>query len=553
MSPVTGGVDAFLEEGREALGAGEWLRAREAFRAALELGETGEALNGLGDALWWLGETRESVACRERAYANFRRRPDPLEAASIALGLCVHYSANMANRAASAGWLARARRLVDEHELGELRGWVLLLEADETEDPAEGERLARSARELAAESGDLDLELCALAQIGSCLVNQGRIGTGLALLDEAMAGSLGGEGGSFDTVVFTSCNMIGSCTRSAEFERAVEWISAADRFTERYGCPFLYVYCRALYGGVLVAIGDWNRAEAELETALRESQGSQLALHALASATLAELRLAQGRLDEAERLVTGVEGFAAPVIAAVQLARGDAVVAAETAGRAIASTGERQLERAVLVELLGEAEIAQNLCARAADRGHELAELGAALDCQLMLARGERLQGRALAPTSTEAAKTHLEVALAVFARLGMPYETARTQLALAGVVRALAPAAAEAEARAALVVFEDLGAGREADVAAAFLRDLGVKAARVGPKGIGTLTKREREVLALLGEGLSNPEIAGRLFLSRKTVEHHVAHVLSKLGLKNRAEAAAEAVRRLERESATK
>ncbi|HEY1639280.1 MAG TPA: helix-turn-helix transcriptional regulator [Streptosporangiaceae bacterium] len=71
------------------------------------------------------------------------------------------------------------------------------------------------------------------------------------------------------------------------------------------------------------------------------------------------------------------------------------------------------------------------------------------------------------------------------------------------------------------------------------------MKAARTGPVNAGRLTRREQEVLALLGDGLSNPEIAGRMFLSRRTVEHHVARILSKLGLRGRAEAAALVARR--------
>jgi two-component system, NarL family, response regulator LiaR len=56
-------------------------------------------------------------------------------------------------------------------------------------------------------------------------------------------------------------------------------------------------------------------------------------------------------------------------------------------------------------------------------------------------------------------------------------------------------------------------------------------------------LTPREHEVLALLAKGMSNPEIAGQLFISRATVKVHISNILSKLGVSSRAEAIALAI----------
>jgi DNA-binding NarL/FixJ family response regulator len=140
-------------------------------------------------------------------------------------------------------------------------------------------------------------------------------------------------------------------------------------------------------------------------------------------------------------------------------------------------------------------------------------------------------------------ARACLHRALAGFAAAQLPMELARTRLELAAAVAERSPEVAVSEARLALAAFEDLQAARHADAAGALLRSLGAPI-RTGPKGIGALTRRETEILDLVGAGLSNPEIADRLFISRKTVEHHVGNVLSKLGLRNRAEAAAYATR---------
>ncbi len=555
---VPDGTAALLVAGQQALVAGEWATARDSFEAALEQEETAEALNGLGSALGWLDETEASLRYRERAYAEFRRRPDPLQAAVIAMQLCSQYAASLGNVAASRGWLGRFERLVEQFELPPMmEAWVLLCRASlasARDDPQAALEYGREALEVAQrvpEAPGPNAELCALSEIGAALVETGKVEEGTALLDEAMAASLAGEDQGPDTVRYTCCKTVVACARALEVGRATRWIRAADEFNRSYGSPHVYILCRLHYGAVLLATGQWAGAEREFSAALEKMpRTAEPRLHVEVLAKLAELRLAQGRTEEAVRLLDGFEDNAATshVLGSIHLARGELAVAATILGRRAREVGEDCLECAPLLELLVQVELEQGQARDAAAKARRLAELGASLDCDVIVARGERALGRVLvARGEGNAGLRHLERALGAFARLEMPLEIARTRMLLARAMGETGREVAIAEARAALSGFERLGADADADSAAAFLRSLGVKAARAGSWGSGVLTKRESEVLRLLGEGLSNREMAERMFITRKTVENHVARVLSKLELRGRGEAAAYAVRNLD------
>jgi DNA-binding CsgD family transcriptional regulator len=122
---------------------------------------------------------------------------------------------------------------------------------------------------------------------------------------------------------------------------------------------------------------------------------------------------------------------------------------------------------------------------------------------------------------------------------LGCPYEAAG----------ALADSGQERQLRTALAELQRLGARPLAAAVARKLREQGARGLARGPRpstraNPANLTARETEVLALVSEGLRNADIARRLFVSPKTVDHHVSAILAKLGVQTRAEAARAAAR---------
>jgi DNA-binding CsgD family transcriptional regulator len=113
----------------------------------------------------------------------------------------------------------------------------------------------------------------------------------------------------------------------------------------------------------------------------------------------------------------------------------------------------------------------------------------------------------------------------------------------------ALADADDEATLRTALDELQRLGARPASAIVARRLRERGVRGVPRGQRPAtkanpANLTPRELEVLVLVAQGLRNADVAGRLVLSERTVAHHVSSILSKLGVRSRAEATAEAIR---------
>ena len=540
-----GSSEAVLR-GERALREGEWTEAREAFEEGLSEGDSPDALDGLARALWWLADSAGAISAWERAYAASRVDGDLGRSVRIALLLTEEYSEGRGNEAAANGWLARARSLLEGSDPSTETGWLRLAEARTSSDPAVARELAIEALDLGRQFGDPDLELVALGRAGLAELGLGEVEQGMTHFDEAMAAATAGESRDLRTLGDLYCSLLLGAEVTLDMPRFAQWTQVVMAFLDRYRHPAVLTFCGTCCAEALNAAGKWEEGERWLVDTLDQLRATgQQARCVHPTTRLASLRVLQGRLEEAERLLEGYEDLPEAVIPLVSLylARGQTALAAARLHRRLNQVGRDNLVAVPLLALLCEVQLAQPDIEAAGSTAMAVDEIAVRSGHLRARAEAELTSGSVGVALGRVEASGHLERAIDLFTGLRMPLGAARAHLALARSLSERDRDRSVEEARQALSTFERLGATRDADAAAGFLRGMGV-GGRTGPKLLSELSKREVEVLRLLGEGLTNAEIAARLYISTKTVATHVGNVFAKLQLRNRAEAAAYAQR---------
>ncbi len=538
-----------VSTGHEALACGAWEQARGAFERALAIEETPELLEGLSWAAWWLDDAGTVFDARERAHRRYRNDGKPAAAARMATWLAVDELDFNGAEAVASGWLERARRLLEPLEPGPDHGWFAFFEgyiAHGEGDAAKATELAGQAARLGRRFGVADLEMLGLALEGGALVACARVDEGMRCLDEATATALSSEAEIPISTAWTCCFLVTACTAVRDFERAFEWCDRIAEFAEHYGSRYMLAFCRAEYGAVHLWRGRWSEAEQMLEASVEDYAQTRPAWVGAPILGLAELRGLQGRPQEALRLLDEVEPGSATQLCRARLAldQGNALGAAEGIERLLRQLPtDRRVAREPALELLIRARVASGELDQARSALEEFREIERLVGTAPLRACGDLAEGMLRAAEGDHAhARALFEDAVDLFEANGGLFAAAEARLELATTLIALGrPTDGEREAGAARERLLELGAQAQAQRAQRVIESCSPDD---DSSPLSELTPREREVLGLLAEGLTNRQIAERLVVSEHTVHRHVTNILRKLELPSRTAAAALAVR---------
>src|SRR5919108_963089 len=299
-----------------------------------------------------------------------------------------------------------------------------------------------------------------LAQLGLAEVTLGETDRGLARLDEAMAAATSGETATLETFVDICCTLMLACERAGDNERPQQWSAVLGDFVRAHDHVTLLAFCRTCCADVYAANGRIDSAEAELELAVRElTAAGQRSRCIPPSARLAEIRVLQGRFDEAEQLLDGLEAEPEALQArvAVRIARGQPAAASALLTRRLDELGWTNLLAAPLLAQLVEARLLEGYPDGAIAAASAIEEIAATRGRERVEALATASRGRiAAAEGRADAAELLLE-AVNRFAALGSRLDAARTRLELA---RALAVPSPEIAVDTARHAYRARGAG---------------------------------------------------------------------------------------------
>ena len=498
---------------------------------------------------WWLDDRDAVRRAREQAHHLYRGRGDPASAARMATWLAADQLDFRGAVAVAGGWLRRAGRLLDPLEPGPDHGWLAFHEgyiAHLSGDTARAAELGAQAAEAGRQFDVPDLEMLGLALEGATLVACGQVEEGMRRLDEATATALAGEATVPISGAWACCFLVTACSAVLDYERAFEWCDRIAEFAERYGSRYMLAFCRAEYGAVHLWRGRWKEAEEMLEASVEDFSRSRPAMVGGPLVGLAELRRRQARAAEATALLDQAGPFAPAQLCRARLAldQGEPRRAVELTERLLRQA-PAELQRTPALELLVRARVARGELEEARAAFEALREIARLVGTEPLRASTELAEGLlAAAGGEHERARMLLEDAVDRFGRCGAPFEASQARIELATSLVAMGRTEpAEREATAALESLRAIGAEAEAERARR-LREVTIHGGGDRPGRQPGVTRREREVMGLLAEGLTNRQIAERLVLSEHTIHRHVTNILRKLDLPSRTAAAAHAVR---------
>lgn len=214
-------AESGAKEGYEALASGDWMRARAAFEGALAVEELPRGAGWARPALWWLREPEQAFVYRERALGFSPRRAAGATARTV-LWLAREYApvwATRRQRTVGSRVPSGCRRMSPRTRSG--MGGTPHAPSGPG-DPVSSGGLAANALEVAMRTGDADLELRALTQLGLAEGSHGEVDSDLARLDEAMAAT-GGEPATLETFADVCCTLMLACELAGDVAHPAAW------------------------------------------------------------------------------------------------------------------------------------------------------------------------------------------------------------------------------------------------------------------------------------------------------------------------------------------